>query len=190
MKNKTTAALLALLLGWFGVHKFYLNRGFAGLMYLLFSWTGFPFLLSLVDAVLLLAMDQREFDARYNYHLAHQPQGMLPYYPQQGYPQQGYPQQGYPQQGYGNPGIPQQGYAPPQGYGPTWPVGGMAPQAPPSSQAGWGVPPGQAPPTQPSSSSAPPASVAAEIERLHELMVAGAITEDEFKAHKARLLGR
>jgi TM2 domain len=37
--NKTTAALLAIFLGDFGAHKFYLGHNVAGFLYLIFFWT-------------------------------------------------------------------------------------------------------------------------------------------------------
>src|SRR5690554_3028666 len=38
-KSKTTAGLLAIFLGAFGIHKFYLGRTGMGILYLLFCWT-------------------------------------------------------------------------------------------------------------------------------------------------------
>lgn len=45
-KNRITAALLALFLGGFGVHKFYLGQSGVGIIYLLFCWTFIPALLA------------------------------------------------------------------------------------------------------------------------------------------------
>ena len=42
MKNKSVAAILALLLGLFGIHKFYLKETGKGILYLLFCWTAIP----------------------------------------------------------------------------------------------------------------------------------------------------
>ncbi|MBF5043321.1 TM2 domain-containing protein [Aggregicoccus sp. 17bor-14] len=66
MKTKGTAIILAFFLGGFGIHKFYLGRTLAGVLYLLFFWTFIPALLALVDIVVLAAMDQQKFDARFN----------------------------------------------------------------------------------------------------------------------------
>lgn len=74
MKDKNLAALLALFLGGFGAHKFYLGRPGWGLLYLFFSWTMIPALASFIEFLALALMDQQEFDRRYNTHaLAGQP---------------------------------------------------------------------------------------------------------------------
>lgn len=49
-KNPTTAVVLALLLGWVGGHKFYLGQTGLGILYLLFSWTSIPLIVSFVEA--------------------------------------------------------------------------------------------------------------------------------------------
>jgi TM2 domain-containing membrane protein YozV len=64
-RSKTTAAILAFFLGGFGIHKFYLGRGGAGVAYLLFCWTLIPAVLALIDAIVLLTMDQRAFEFKY-----------------------------------------------------------------------------------------------------------------------------
>lgn len=66
MQDKTTAGVLALLLGGLGVHKFYLGQTGIGIIYLVFCWTLIPAILGVVDGIILLTMDQREFDHRYN----------------------------------------------------------------------------------------------------------------------------
>ena len=40
--SRTTAGLLALLLGGVGMHRFYLGKPFSGVFYLLFCWTFIP----------------------------------------------------------------------------------------------------------------------------------------------------
>ena len=164
MKDKSTAAILALFMGGIGVHKFYLGRIGAGIVYLIFSLTFVPALLGLIDFFILALMDQDEFNRRYNGHLLPPgqvvvnmlppayPHAPYPYPPPPGYPPQGYPQQGYPQP----PGYPPQGY-PQQGY-----------------------PQQHAPRTT--------EELAAQLEKLNELRIAGLLTEDEFAAQKARLL--
>ena len=62
MKDKIAAGLLALFLGGFGVHRFYLNQGGRGLLYLIFCWFPLTWLIALIDAIILLTMDQAAFD--------------------------------------------------------------------------------------------------------------------------------
>ena len=98
MKDKNIAAILALFMGSIGVHKFYLGRIGAGVLYLLFSLTFIPAVLGLIDFFVLALMDNEEFNRRYNGANMLQGHGpvvvnMLP--PHGGYP--GYP----PQYGYG-----------------------------------------------------------------------------------------
>jgi TM2 domain-containing membrane protein YozV len=64
-KNKLTAALLALFIGGFGVHKFYLGQNGVGVVYLLFCWTFIPALLALIDFIVLLGMSDKEFVQKY-----------------------------------------------------------------------------------------------------------------------------
>jgi len=83
MKKKGIAFVLALLLGIWGVHRFYLGQRKLGILYLASFFIGFaimidapywdgppPFLLTfvigIIDAVLFLAMPKEDFDAKYN----------------------------------------------------------------------------------------------------------------------------
>lgn len=66
MKNKTSAILLCLFLGWVGAHKFYLGQTSAGVLYLIFSFTGIPFVISFVELIILIIMSEDEFNGRYN----------------------------------------------------------------------------------------------------------------------------
>lgn len=50
--NKIAYLVLALLLGGIGIHKFYAGYSGAGVMYLLFCWTGIPLILSLIDFII------------------------------------------------------------------------------------------------------------------------------------------
>lgn len=65
MKSKTTAAVLALLLGGLGVHKFYLGRAGQGFLYLVFCWTFIPALVALIDFFVLVFMSQEKFASKY-----------------------------------------------------------------------------------------------------------------------------
>ena len=67
-KNRVAAALLALFLGWLGVHKFYLGQVGQGILYLLFSWTTIPGIIALVEFVILITMSDEQFAAKYGGH--------------------------------------------------------------------------------------------------------------------------
>jgi len=50
-KNRLVAAALALILGGFGLHKFYLGRMWTGFLYLVLSWTGIPSLIAWIEGI-------------------------------------------------------------------------------------------------------------------------------------------
>ncbi len=52
-KDEVAGVLLALFLGTFGLHHFYLRRNGLGILYLLFFWTGIPALLGFVECFLM-----------------------------------------------------------------------------------------------------------------------------------------
>jgi len=64
-KNRVAAALLAIFLGGFGIHKFYLGRAGAGVLYLIFFWTLIPAVVAFVEGILYLTMSDADFGARY-----------------------------------------------------------------------------------------------------------------------------
>ena len=83
MKNKITAALLALMFGVFGLHRYYLGRKFQGILHTILFFICFflssnghgdiaemsialPAILGFMDAVLLFVMPKQEFDEKYN----------------------------------------------------------------------------------------------------------------------------
>jgi TM2 domain-containing membrane protein YozV len=175
MKDKSTAAILALFMGGIGVHKFYLGRIGAGIAYLVFAFTFVPALLGLIDFFILALMDQDEFNRRYNSH-ALQPGVVVnmlppPYPPPHGYP---YPPP-YPpptvHPSHAHPG----GMYPPPGM----PHPGMQQQQMPHQPHQ-----GQQQPMQSRSLD----ELAAQLERLNELRIAGLLTDEEFAQQKARLL--
>lgn len=63
-KSKIVAGILAIFLGGFGVHKFYLGRVLMGLLYLFFSWTFIPALIGLIEGIIYLCMDEGKFHER------------------------------------------------------------------------------------------------------------------------------
>jgi TM2 domain-containing membrane protein YozV len=66
LKNKIVAGVFGILLGAFGIHKFYLGQVGYGILYLLFCWTGIPSIVGLIEGILYLVMSDEEFDAKYN----------------------------------------------------------------------------------------------------------------------------
>ncbi len=69
MRNKTVAALLALFLGGFGVHKFYLGQNALGIVYLIFFWSYIPALIAFFESIGLFLMSETAFNSQYNAHL-------------------------------------------------------------------------------------------------------------------------
>jgi TM2 domain-containing membrane protein YozV len=67
MKDKTLTGLLALFLGAFGVHRFYLGQVKLGILYIFLLFFGISLIIGLIDAILFLTMDQATFDDKYNY---------------------------------------------------------------------------------------------------------------------------
>jgi TM2 domain-containing membrane protein YozV len=66
MRNRTSAAIFALLLGGVGAHKFYLGRAGQGLLYLVFFWTFIPAFVGFIEGIMFLTMSDAEFNAKYN----------------------------------------------------------------------------------------------------------------------------
>jgi TM2 domain-containing membrane protein YozV len=64
-RNKTVAGLLALFLGSIGIHKFYLGKGFQGLLYLIFCWTIIPAVVGFIEGLNYLLMSDETFNKRY-----------------------------------------------------------------------------------------------------------------------------
>lgn len=64
-KDKMTAGLLAIFLGGFGVHKFYLGKTGLGILYIVFCCTGVPQIIGLIEGILYLSATEEEFQAKY-----------------------------------------------------------------------------------------------------------------------------
>lgn len=64
-KSRTLAVLLALFVGGFGAHKFYLGKVGTGLVYALFFWTFIPAIVALFEAIRWLCMSNESFAAKY-----------------------------------------------------------------------------------------------------------------------------
>ncbi|HHB78581.1 MAG TPA: NINE protein [Saprospiraceae bacterium] len=64
MRDKTVAGMLAIFLGAFGIHRFYLGQIFLGILYIFVL--PFSALIGLIDGIRFLTMHQDVFDAKYN----------------------------------------------------------------------------------------------------------------------------
>jgi len=66
-KSKVTAAILAILIGGFGIHYFYLGKTTGGIVFLLLCCTGIPSLLALIQGIMMLTMTEEQFQQKYVY---------------------------------------------------------------------------------------------------------------------------
>lgn len=64
VKSKVVAGLLAVFLGTFGIHKFYLNQSKLGLLYLVFFWSGIPTIVGVIEGVIYLLQSDERFRER------------------------------------------------------------------------------------------------------------------------------
>lgn len=64
-RSRITAALFALLLGGFGIHKFYLGKTGQGILMLLFVWTFIPTIIAFIEGIIYLTMSDERFAAKY-----------------------------------------------------------------------------------------------------------------------------
>jgi TM2 domain-containing membrane protein YozV len=70
MKDKNVAGILALFLGSFGVHRFYVGQVGLGILYIFLNvFFFFSFFLSLIDAIVFFSQDKDAFDLKYNKNL-------------------------------------------------------------------------------------------------------------------------
>ncbi|MFI3220858.1 MAG: NINE protein [Methylococcales bacterium] len=65
-KDKTMAALYALLVGGLGLHKFYHGSWGWGILYIIFCWTFIPAILGVIEGVYYLTVDSAKYDLKYN----------------------------------------------------------------------------------------------------------------------------
>lgn len=66
LKKKNAVILLALFLGTFGVHRFYLGQNLKGVLYLIFSWTLIPTFISFLEVLIFAFMSDEKFNQKYN----------------------------------------------------------------------------------------------------------------------------
>ncbi len=76
-REEVVGVLLAIFLGCFGIHHFYLRRNGLGFLYLLFSWTGFTAILGFIDAFFMPGRVRR-FNAQQAAYIASQILGSRP----------------------------------------------------------------------------------------------------------------
>lgn len=66
-KKKNIATILSIpVIGGFGIHRFYLGKIGQGIVYLLFSWTFIPAVISLIECISFLSMSEEKFDQQFN----------------------------------------------------------------------------------------------------------------------------
>ena len=65
IRNRHTAGLLGVFLGFTGAHHFYLGSNAAGLLTLATTCCGVGIVLGMVEGVMLLVMSDDEFDEKY-----------------------------------------------------------------------------------------------------------------------------
>ena len=63
-RSKVAAGLLAIFLGGFGIHRFYLGQWW-GIFYLLFFWTWIPGLIALVEGIVFLVSNEQSWNEKY-----------------------------------------------------------------------------------------------------------------------------
>jgi TM2 domain-containing membrane protein YozV len=64
-RDRIVAALLAIFLGNFGIHKFYLGQIGRGILYLIFSWTGIPGVIGFVEGIIFLTKSDAQWAAEF-----------------------------------------------------------------------------------------------------------------------------
>lgn len=64
-RNRVVAAILALVFGGFGIHKFYLGKIGQGILYLVFCWTFIPTVVGWIEGIIYLTQTDQDFAAEY-----------------------------------------------------------------------------------------------------------------------------
>lgn len=65
-KSKVAAGILGILLGGFGIHKFYLGKWFQGLIYLIFCWTYIPSIIGFIEGIVYLVSTDENFARKHD----------------------------------------------------------------------------------------------------------------------------
>lgn len=66
VKSKIAAGILAILLGGFGIHKFYLGKTGMGILYLVFCWTYIPAMVGFVEGIIYLCSNDENFQLKHH----------------------------------------------------------------------------------------------------------------------------
>lgn len=69
IKNKILAGFLAIFLGTFGIHKFYLGKPAQGVLYLVFMCTGIPTIVSFIEGIIYLCSNDHNFQVKHQVRL-------------------------------------------------------------------------------------------------------------------------
>ena len=65
-KSKVVAGILGILLGFLGIHHFYLGSTTSGIVCIVSNCLLLGGLIGLIEGIMLLVMSDQDFDARYN----------------------------------------------------------------------------------------------------------------------------
>ena len=65
-KSRGTAMWFAFLLGFVGVHKFYLGRYVQGILYAVFFWTFIPAIIGFVEGIIYACQNDEQFNFIHN----------------------------------------------------------------------------------------------------------------------------
>ena len=64
-KSPVVAGLLALFLGGFGIHYFYMGKPVPGIIFLLFCWTLIPAIIAFLQAIIYFCTSEEQFNRKY-----------------------------------------------------------------------------------------------------------------------------
>lgn len=65
-KSRVAAGILGILLGGFGIHKFYLGKWGQGILYLIFCWTYIPSIISFIEGIIYLISSDENFARKHD----------------------------------------------------------------------------------------------------------------------------
>ena len=64
IKSKVVAGVLGILIGGFGIHKFYLGKIGMGILFLCFCWTGIPAFVGFIEGIIYLCSSDENFQLK------------------------------------------------------------------------------------------------------------------------------